>query len=1077
MDLSSYASDEEAAVDDADALAQEIAAAEAALAAAEARALEQEIAEGGAGQEAEGEPDEFDEYSALDPSGAASAYGFEVAEEEEPEEQQLQEEEAAPECPNEAAPDEPKELELHTGATVRLHGLKGAAHLNGLTGELVALDAATGRWKVRLPPPPGPAVPGRSGEVKALKPDNLECISPSKNYQAETSSASANGRPPASHAPKQTKKPANLEPGATVELHSLKGAAHLNGLKGKLLSHDATTDRWKVRLDKGEVKALRADNLRRVADGDQPASSTSKAASATDSVGSQAATSASTAQSKADDLYPGAWVKLEGLKAAAHLNGLRGQLLSFDNSSGRWQVKLEEEGVKALKANCLFYDKEYTEAQAEGDDDDEGEEEGEEEDDGNEMNADVDPEFAEMDVEELSAAVIEAELNGDIERAAKLQAALAAKTADGAGARANQLNQIQIEVPRELVGRVIGKGGETIKSITEETGARLKMNTCDEVPESLPVLVINGSMDAIKEAKRQVEVLLGIESEDREGAAGKGPGVCKWYAAGFCKHGSRGDCRNGTHKSKDGHDAENGWLAQGPKPGSCPPPKGRLLLLLDLEGGGNQSGEFGEDEIIEVPVLAMCAKTYQELGRFHHFARPGAWDRDAAVMRQRFKPLCFNRESTALPFPQVIANMRKYIATVLHKSENQVQKDDFLFVTCGNWDVKTIIPQQCNKPYPGAVDVETQKLLFHRWCNLKDAFRIFYGLEKSKAPTGMRGMLNRLRIKLVGQHHLGMDDVSNLAEIMKVMLSKGCVLEPTGHATQVPGKGLPKGKGGKGVAGGKGNGKMPGGPMPGGPLFFPGQADAPTGSTESSAPQQPADGGKAAGKSKGKILRGKNKTEFKGFSQEGAANATRSKEDWGRGNISFVASSDSNANGVTASTQQTAPGFVAVPPPSEAKKRPAAPTSEGPPPKKAGSAADRLSSAAERLRNRLGGPKGSISKKAGAPPPAAKAGLKDFLSNLPVPGQAEEDSDDENTAEPNKDKATEKNKATNKTESILSSLPAPKASSEDTSNGKKETEGFLSGIFGKRSASGGSGLGSLLAGLPPPKCAKVDDES
>lgn len=94
-----------------------------------------------------------------------------------------------------------------------------------------------------------------------------------------------------------------------------------------------------------------------------------------------------------------------------------------------------------------------------------------------------------------------------------------------------------------------------------------------------------------------------------------------------------------------------------------------------------------------------------------------------------------------------------------------------------------------------------------------------------------------------------------------------------------------------------------------------------------------------------------------------------------------------------------------------------------------------------------------------------------------MPGQAEEDSDDENTAEPNKDKATEKNKATNKTESILSSLPAPKASSEDTSNGKKETEGFLSGIFGKRSASGGSGLGSLLAGLPPPKCAKVDDES
>lgn len=54
--------------------------------------------------------------------------------------------------------------ELRPGVEVAIHGLKGAAELNGKSGKVETWDADKGRWTVRLP----------SGELKALKPENLQ---------------------------------------------------------------------------------------------------------------------------------------------------------------------------------------------------------------------------------------------------------------------------------------------------------------------------------------------------------------------------------------------------------------------------------------------------------------------------------------------------------------------------------------------------------------------------------------------------------------------------------------------------------------------------------------------------------------------------------------------------------------------------------------------------------------------------------------------------------------------------------------------------------------------------------------
>merc|ERR1711998_637301 len=137
-------------------------------------------------------------------------------------------------------------------------------------------------------------------------------------------------------------------------------------------------------------------------------------------------------------------------------------------------------------------------------------------------------------------------------------------------------------------------------------------------------------------------------------------------------------------------------------------------------------------------------------------------------MRKRFATACFNSGSNAEPFPQVILALRKWIAEMAGVAPSDLMAEHFLPVTCGNWDVKTALPRQSNKPIAGTVDFDTQELLFGRWCNLKEAFREHFKMSAGAAPTGMRPMLKVLKIPLSGQHHLGMDDVTNLCKILKV---------------------------------------------------------------------------------------------------------------------------------------------------------------------------------------------------------------------------------------------------------------------------------------------------------------------
>ncbi|KAL7218289.1 hypothetical protein ACSBR2_011544 [Camellia fascicularis] len=163
-----------------------------------------------------------------------------------------------------------------------------------------------------------------------------------------------------------------------------------------------------------------------------------------------------------------------------------------------------------------------------------------------------------------------------------------------------------------------------------------------------------------------------------------------------------------------------------------------FFLVLDLEG---------KVEILEFPVLMLDAKTMDVVDMFH-----SVW------------------HDTAIPFEEVIQQFEAWMVQhdLLGKELNG-RLSRAAFVTCGNWDLKTKVPQQCE------VSRMVLPPYFMEWINLKDIYLNFY----KRRATGMITMMKELQIPLVGSHHLGIDDTKNIARVLQHMLADGALLKIT----------------------------------------------------------------------------------------------------------------------------------------------------------------------------------------------------------------------------------------------------------------------------------------------------------
>lgn len=189
------------------------------------------------------------------------------------------------------------------------------------------------------------------------------------------------------------------------------------------------------------------------------------------------------------------------------------------------------------------------------------------------------------------------------------------------------------------------------------------------------------------------------------------------------------------------------------------------LLVIDLEG---------KVEILEFPVIMIDAKTGCYVDFFHRFVRPVKMGekRVDQYIEGKYGKIGVDRvwHDTAIPFTEVLQEFEVWLTgKQLWERETGGSLRRAAFVTCGNWDLKTKIPQQCIDSH-----IELPPY-FNEWINLKDIYLNFY----NRMAPGMRPMMNGLRITLLGSHHLGFDDSKNIARVMQHMLSDGALMQIT----------------------------------------------------------------------------------------------------------------------------------------------------------------------------------------------------------------------------------------------------------------------------------------------------------
>ena len=176
------------------------------------------------------------------------------------------------------------------------------------------------------------------------------------------------------------------------------------------------------------------------------------------------------------------------------------------------------------------------------------------------------------------------------------------------------------------------------------------------------------------------------------------------------------------------------------------------MLVLDFEANCVEQGAMECQEIIEFPVKALNCRTLQVDHVFHHYVRP------------EVVPVLTEFCTGLTGITQEMVGDQETITQVLDKFHEflvatNIIATRWVFVTCGDWDLKTCLCKEANYKKIGL------QSYFHTWVNIK--FLV------PKLKGGMMEMMKLFEIEHSGRHHSGIDDVTNICECLKYLISSG----------------------------------------------------------------------------------------------------------------------------------------------------------------------------------------------------------------------------------------------------------------------------------------------------------------
>ncbi|XP_029473743.1 ERI1 exoribonuclease 3 isoform X1 [Rhinatrema bivittatum] len=197
---------------------------------------------------------------------------------------------------------------------------------------------------------------------------------------------------------------------------------------------------------------------------------------------------------------------------------------------------------------------------------------------------------------------------------------------------------------------------------------------------------------------------------------------------------------------------------------SFPPQRYHYFLVLDFEATCDKP-QIHPQEIIEFPILKLNGRTMEIESTFHTYVQP--------VVHPQLTPFC--TELTGII--QDMVDGQPTLNQVLERVDEWMGKEGLLdpsvksiFVTCGDWDLKLMLPGQCE--YLGLQVPD----YFKQWINLKKAYSFAIG---TWPKNGLLDMNKGMSLQHIGRPHSGIDDCRNIANIMKTLAHRGFIFKQT----------------------------------------------------------------------------------------------------------------------------------------------------------------------------------------------------------------------------------------------------------------------------------------------------------
>jgi inhibitor of KinA sporulation pathway (predicted exonuclease) len=188
----------------------------------------------------------------------------------------------------------------------------------------------------------------------------------------------------------------------------------------------------------------------------------------------------------------------------------------------------------------------------------------------------------------------------------------------------------------------------------------------------------------------------------------------------------------------------------------------RGILIMDFEATCAKDVKPKNSEIIEFPAVLLNGRTFEVVDEFREFVRPtekilpNLREGELTAFCTELTSITQAQVDGAQRLPTVLRNFNTWLAT------HNLEANAVLPVTCGDWDLKTMLPVECERKR-----LYVPEALL-RWCNIK---QLFEHATKQNA-SGMAGMLWALGLRLEGHHHSGIDDCRNIARIFQRLLAR-----------------------------------------------------------------------------------------------------------------------------------------------------------------------------------------------------------------------------------------------------------------------------------------------------------------